>query len=48
MLKEPGYNTANRLRWFGHICRRDSWINKCTQHEVAGKQECSLSLKILT
>ena len=25
---------TNLLRWFGHV-----WILKCTQHEVAGRQE---------
>ena len=30
---------TTRLRWFGHVCRSDSWIKKCTQHEVAGKRE---------
>ena len=29
---------TNRLRWFGHVCRSDDWIKKCTQHEVAGKR----------
>ena len=30
---------TNRLGWFGHVCRNDGWIKKCTQHEVAGEQE---------
>ena len=29
------------LRWFGHVCRSNSWIKKYTQHEVAGKRERS-------
>ena len=30
---------TNHLRWFGHVCRSDDWIKKCTQHEVASKRE---------
>ena len=41
MLKEPGYDTTNRLHWFGHVCHSDGWIKKSTQHEVTGKQELS-------
>ena len=27
---------VNRLRWFGHVQRSDSWIQKCTQMQVDG------------
>ena len=30
---------TNCLCWFGHVCRSNGWIKKCTHHEVAGKRE---------
>ena len=26
----------NRLRWYGHVERKDKWINKCTHLEIDG------------
>ena len=37
---------TNRLRWVGHVCRSEGWIKKCTQHEVADKQELGQPRKI--
>ena len=30
---------TNRLRRFGHVCRSEGWIKRCTQQEVDGKRE---------
>ena len=39
-LKNPDITLrTNHLRWFGHVCRCEGRIKKCTQHEVAGKRE---------
>ena len=37
---------TNRLRWFGHVCRCEGWIEKCTQHEVAGKRNVAVLEKL--
>ena len=37
---------TNRLRWFGHVCRSECCIKKCTQHEVVGKGERGRPRKI--
>ena len=37
---------TNRLCCFGHVCRSDGWIKKCTQHEVAGNGERGRPRKI--
>jgi len=30
----------NRLRWYGHVLRKDDddWVKKCMEHEVEGSR----------
>jgi len=30
----------NRLRWYGHVLRKDDndWVKKCMEHEVVGSR----------
>jgi len=33
-----GFKVVNRLRWYGHVLRKDDddWVKKCTEYEVEG------------
>ena len=39
----------NRLRWYGHVLRKDvdDWVKKCMEHEVEGSRQSSLLLLLL-
>ena len=39
MLKEPGYNTTNKLFTLVWLCLSQRRLDKEIQHEVAGKRE---------
>ena len=34
------YCILNRLRWYGHVLRKDDedWVKKCMEHEVEGSR----------
>jgi len=33
-----GFKVVNRLRWYGHVLRKDDddWVKKCMEYEVEG------------